>query len=271
MPRLILLDLVDFFQIYTMSSMVTVLVFHQYLLCVHMNGRLFDLWRRLNAGEDEFFVPHDFEVSASELHYACVRARKWRGVGGLLRTVVIHDLCANDTEVPGKGLAGPPINRLQEGSRNEADHAEGEGTVWKERPKSNVATPRRAPRSDPGTTTHVAIYEVTMDGKKFLHRHFLQTSEGIIFEVFGQAWRGVGWQLRSSINALVQQETGVGGSSVVSSEKVGIFAGMLPDPATAPMNAAAGDGDGDGNASVGDKTRSGTDLKTADIGIVEEV
>ena len=34
-----------------------------YLLYVHMNGRMLDVYRRLHGSTESFFVPHDFEVT----------------------------------------------------------------------------------------------------------------------------------------------------------------------------------------------------------------
>ncbi|RYY82376.1 hypothetical protein EON63_13470 [archaeon] len=42
-------------------------IVYEYLLHVHRDGRILDLWRRINAPYDEFFIPDDFEISAEEL------------------------------------------------------------------------------------------------------------------------------------------------------------------------------------------------------------
>ncbi|CAM9778240.1 unnamed protein product, partial [Hapterophycus canaliculatus] len=92
--------------IYAMVSIATALILHQYLLHAHMNGRMVDVWRRLNADEDNFFVPHDLELSAAELQHACVRARKWRGPNGARREVVFYDFIVdegNSAQAAGSG------------------------------------------------------------------------------------------------------------------------------------------------------------------------
>lgn len=210
-----------------MNSMVTALFLHQYLLHAHMNGRMLDVWRRLNAGEDEFFVPHDLEVSAAELQHACVRSRRWRGPGGARREVVLHDFHVNE-ETPEVPATATP----RSGSTRAATYHK--GTM----------------------TTHVAIYDVTVDGKKSLHRQFLRTADGTILEIFGEAGREVGWQLRSSLNDLMQQESGSSAGAAGGGKDQGIFAGMLPEAALPVVAADASLADGSGRASdSGDTSR----------------
>lgn len=74
----------------------------------------------------------------------------------------------------------------------------------------------------------MAIYDVTVDGERSLHRQFLGTSDGTILEVFGEVGREVGWQLGESLNALMQAESG--GRVGVGGGKKGkdIFAGLMP-------------------------------------------
>lgn len=201
-------------QIYFMVSMVTALILHQYLLHAHMNGRMLDVWRRLNASEDTFFVPHDLEISAMELQHACVRSRRWRGPGGARREVVLHDFHVNE-EAPGEPATVTPRDG---GPQVATNH---KGTM----------------------TTHVAIYDVAVEGKKSLHRQFLRTAEGTILELFGEAGREVGWQLRSSLNALMQQESGSSADAGGGKDQ-GIFAGMLPEaaPPAVPVDAPVVDG-----------------------------
>lgn len=103
------------------------------------------------------------------------------------------------------------------------------------------------------TTTHVAIYDVTADAKRSLHRQFLRTSDGTILEVFGEVGREVGRQLGASLNALIQTEsgnaTGTGAGGVKKEQ--GIFAGLLPvttGESGARMLAVAGAAMGNENA-----------------------
>lgn len=240
-----------------MLSMVTAIILHQYLLHAHMNGRMLDVWRRLNAGENDFFVPHDLEVSAAELHHACVRARRWKGAEGARREVVLHDFHVNEDTSGEAAIAA---------AGNGGGGGIGSASTAKESPTGDgeteeagaVAAGALGARATRISTTHVAIYDVSADLKKSLHRQFLRTSDGTILEVFGEAGREVGWQLRSSLNALLQQEAGGSGSTAVAKQEQGVFAGMLPAaPAPAvvapPAEIPVIEGSGD-SGSVADDT-----------------
>merc|ERR1712054_660323 len=54
-----------------------ILMFYQalilffYLLRIHMNGHMQDVYARLNGTEFSFFIPYDTEVSWREVKYAC--------------------------------------------------------------------------------------------------------------------------------------------------------------------------------------------------------
>jgi hypothetical protein len=67
-----------------------------YLLHLHMDGRMLDLYRRLNAPEEAFLVPHDFEVSAAELQWIVGRAARWRGAKGTARRIAVCDYVVTD-------------------------------------------------------------------------------------------------------------------------------------------------------------------------------
>ena len=43
-------------------------LFYVYFLKLHMNGRLLDVYQRLNCPGDAFFLPYDFEVSNKVRH-----------------------------------------------------------------------------------------------------------------------------------------------------------------------------------------------------------
>lgn len=53
--------------------------------------RILDIWRRVSAPAEEFFIPHDFEVSYEELGSIVARAKLWRGAQGSLRKVVVSE------------------------------------------------------------------------------------------------------------------------------------------------------------------------------------
>lgn len=48
--------------IYLCSMTVGCLVLYEYMVYVHYDARILDLWRRINASAEEFFIPDDYEV-----------------------------------------------------------------------------------------------------------------------------------------------------------------------------------------------------------------
>lgn len=217
------------------------LILHQYLLHAHMNGRMLDVWRRLNANEDNFFVPHDLELSAAELQHACVRARKWRGPNGARREVVFYDFHAND-EADGPTPAATPRSQSGGGGSGSTNsNSAGGGAAGSRIRGGRGGRAAHGPGGGDGArTTHVVIYDVSVDAKKSLHRQFLRTYDGTILEVFGEAGREVGWQLTSSLNALMRAELGEDPAGLDGAEKdQGIFAGMLPPAESAAPPASA--------------------------------
>ena len=72
----------------TMAS----LMLYEYLMYVHKDARILDLWRRITASEEEFFMPHDFEISREELLRICgEKMRRWRGLDGSRRRLEIKE------------------------------------------------------------------------------------------------------------------------------------------------------------------------------------
>jgi hypothetical protein len=134
--------------IYCVNSVVSCFVLFEYLVHVHRNARILDIWRRISAPPEEFFLPEDFELSHEELVSICKRAESWRGPGGTRRRVVVHN--------------------------------------YTERDASDSAYEQ--------TTSHVAVYEVTPEGKPLkLWRQFLKSGlDGSIVETFGPLTLGVG-------------------------------------------------------------------------------
>ena len=63
--------------------------FYNYFLYVHMNGRLLDLYLRINGEEKKFFLPNDGEISDRYLYWACYKARNYRSTSGDSRKVSV--------------------------------------------------------------------------------------------------------------------------------------------------------------------------------------
>ena len=69
------------------------ILFYEYLVYYHRNGRIIDLWRRVTCNEGEFYIPDDFEISLPELKLVCQRAAQWTGGQGEKRklSVTVHE------------------------------------------------------------------------------------------------------------------------------------------------------------------------------------
>ena len=68
--------------LYIGTSVLALLSLYEYLVYVHKDARILDLWRRTRAPMEEFFCPDDFEVSHEELTSVCAKAHGWRGLTG---------------------------------------------------------------------------------------------------------------------------------------------------------------------------------------------
>ena len=66
-----------------------IFLMYNYLVFVHMNGRLIDVYTRLTGPEEGFFIPHDSEVSIRYLNWVCFKANNYRSLmGETMRTAV---------------------------------------------------------------------------------------------------------------------------------------------------------------------------------------
>jgi len=68
--------------IYVVLFMLAAFGVYAFLLHLHMDGRMLDLYRRLHSPEESFTLPHDMEVSARELQDVVGKAKRWRGPKG---------------------------------------------------------------------------------------------------------------------------------------------------------------------------------------------
>ncbi len=89
--------------IYIGSGVLAFLLLHEYLLHVHRDGRILDLWRRINGPLDEFFMPDDYEVSSNELLHVIEKAKHYKSLfpGNIIkRTVVLEEGIEKDPSDP---------------------------------------------------------------------------------------------------------------------------------------------------------------------------
>ncbi|XP_046869986.1 uncharacterized protein LOC124462461 isoform X3 [Hypomesus transpacificus] len=68
--------------LYTVLSLLSSTILLLYLLRLHNDGRMLDLFQRLTAKEGTYFLPHDLELSNQELSYIVKKAEQWRGSNG---------------------------------------------------------------------------------------------------------------------------------------------------------------------------------------------
>lgn len=54
---------------------------------------MLDVFQRLTAKEDDYFLPQDLEVSIEEMSYTVKKAEQWRGLDGERRKVSSLNLC----------------------------------------------------------------------------------------------------------------------------------------------------------------------------------
>ncbi len=58
--------------LFVVLLLVALFVLYAYLVKLHLDGRLLDLYRRLCAPESAFLIPHDMEVRTRWCVYVCV-------------------------------------------------------------------------------------------------------------------------------------------------------------------------------------------------------
>lgn len=139
--------------IYLLMMFLSFVIFYMYFLRLHNNGRMLDIYHRLHATEDEFFLPYDLEISNQELAFICKKAEQYRGEEGERRKVAVYDYIWAEEEEEENGYDGN--DQETKPSREEV-------------------------------TTHVSIHTLHLDGLKEMHRHFLKLPDGAIVEVFGE-------------------------------------------------------------------------------------
>jgi hypothetical protein len=80
------------------ASMTVFMVFllYTYLLHIHMNGRMLDVYYRLHGDESVFFVPDDMEISVRTLRWVIEQAKAWRGFHGATRKISVTSYVMKD-------------------------------------------------------------------------------------------------------------------------------------------------------------------------------
>ncbi|XP_035174989.1 orofacial cleft 1 candidate gene 1 protein [Oxyura jamaicensis] len=144
--------------LYTVLFIISSTVLYLYLVRLHNEGWLLDLYQRIHGEEGAFFVPLDLEISSQELSYIMKRAEQWRGIKGERRMVAVYDYIWKDHA----SKSGVPRCDLQH----------------QDEISDSAATSR-------STTIHVSLFTVHLSGFQQLYRHFLRLPDGAIVEAFG--------------------------------------------------------------------------------------
>ena len=84
------------FIIYAVYMTITALCYYLYLVHVHRNARILDLWRRINSPPEEFFIPDDLEISFEELRSVVSMSSQFKGSNGALRKVAVSSFYERD-------------------------------------------------------------------------------------------------------------------------------------------------------------------------------
>ncbi|OAF68226.1 hypothetical protein A3Q56_04028 [Intoshia linei] len=133
--------------LYALFMFLSLTLLYIYFLRLHNNGRLIDLYQRLNCSNDMFCVPNDTEISINQLQTIIRESDNWRGEDGDRRKVIIIDY------------------------------------YWKYENESEDATNENDSIAvNEEITTHVSIYTIRMDGHRDLYRQFLRSPDGAISE-----------------------------------------------------------------------------------------
>ena len=82
--------------LYALLVMLGLFLEYYFLLRLHMDGRMLDVYRRLNAPDVSFLVPGDYEVSSNELIDICAKAGRWTGPRGTQRRIAVCEYVATD-------------------------------------------------------------------------------------------------------------------------------------------------------------------------------
>jgi hypothetical protein len=183
---------------------------------------MMDTYQRLHKDEGQFFIPNDLEISVRTLRYILARSRKFKGLHGTRRKVLLtayrvddhldyYDLDGDkrkrwrreirEIEEEIERLAGiqkRKDERLSKDDENSDSEEEdksssfGLGSLFgsrKSRPHISSLSALNNTKKLTNTTLHLSIYNVTPRlGKKpeqrDIYRHFLRTPDGALIEAF---------------------------------------------------------------------------------------
>ncbi|KAG8571724.1 hypothetical protein GDO81_011763 [Engystomops pustulosus] len=140
--------------IYTMILIISCSMLYLYLLRIHKESWILDVFQRITFDEGVCHVPYDLEISNQELDHIVRKAEQWRGINGERRKVAVYDYIWKK-EIATKTLSSSDIPHFI--SNGDEDSAK-------------------------DITTHVMIYTIHLRGYRNLYRQFLRLPDGAIVE-----------------------------------------------------------------------------------------
>ncbi|XP_051970681.1 uncharacterized protein ofcc1 [Xyrauchen texanus] len=170
--------------LYAVHFILSLTVFYVYLLRLHNDGRLLDIYQRLHCAEGAFFIPHDMEVSNQELNYIVKMAEQWRGFNGERR----KDDCFENKSQYDAGFARKLLLKDKSvptilGTTTTQTVAVHDYIWTEEEPVPGLAPPAGTSINGCETSTHLSIYTLHLSGLRQHYRHFLRQPDGAIIEV----------------------------------------------------------------------------------------
>ncbi|XP_077125960.1 uncharacterized protein LOC143782428 isoform X2 [Ranitomeya variabilis] len=163
--------------IYTMILIISCSILYLYLLRIHKESWILDIFQRITSDEGVCHIPYDLEISNQELSHIVRKAEQWRGINGERRKVTVYEYIWKK-ETTSKTLSQADVQHLEHySSKGDED-------------------------SSQDITTHVMICTIHLKGYRELYRQFLRLPDGAIVEIFGD-YSGVNL-LPSEVNNAVE-------------------------------------------------------------------
>src|SRR5690606_17836198 len=72
-------------------QVISALILIYFTLYIFMNGQIIDVFSRVHRPNESFIIPHDLEVSKSEIEYVLKKCKRYRGENGEFRRIVVFE------------------------------------------------------------------------------------------------------------------------------------------------------------------------------------
>ncbi len=156
--------------IYGCLVLISIGIFYIYLIYLHRDGKLIDIYQRLTSRPECFYVPNDFEVSVNEIKWVCFKASVWKGPTGDYFSINIRILASHILDI---------FKYLRIGASRKISVCDYTLTDPFDQNFKEV-------------TTHLCIYTQELNGSRTLNRHFLRQPDGTMLEIFGDLNESMG-------------------------------------------------------------------------------